>query len=281
MSAHYLFRPFETNLSLNDSSIIYHCIMINNKTLLIVLITLGVTVSSSAQTTSGIVKYQKRVPLRKKLGDEWIGYKDQIPETAAFNYLLYFSSGESLFSENSKENEAPSPIIKKAMWTVNKWAKPYVKTLKIYFNRDKNLQVRQTEFMTRLFREELDMPIYKFKMGIATKEILGYKCMQAEIEIDNKEILAWFTADIPVSAGPEKYYGLPGLILEVNVNHGEQVWIATSIDLTVPEKNQLFEPKEGKKVKTDQYIKIQEEKIEEWEKQQKMKKSDKVVRIKK
>lgn len=230
--------------------------------------------------TGGNVKYQKQVPLRKKLGDEWNGYKDQVPEMAIFNYLLYFSSGESLFSENSKENEAPSPIIKKAMWTVNKWAKPHVKTLKIYFNKDKKLKVRQTEFMTRLFREELDMPKYKWKMGSATKEILGYNCMQAEIQIEDKEILAWFSANIPVSAGPDNYYGLPGLMLEVNVNHGEQVWIATSIDLTVPGMDQLFEPKEGKKVKPDQYIKIQEGKNEEWEKQQKMKKSDKAVRIK-
>ena len=230
--------------------------------------------------TDGIVKYQKQVPLREKLGDEWIGYKDQVPEVAAYNYLLYFSSGESLFSDNSKENEAPNPIIRKAMWTVNQWAKPHVKTLKIYFNHDKKLQVRQTEFMTRLFREELEMPKYKWKMGAATKEILGYKCMQAEIQIEDKEILAWFSADIPVSAGPDNYYGLPGLMLEVNVNHGEQVWIATAIDLTVPGKDQLFEPKEGKKVKQDQYKKIQEDKIKEWEKQRKMKKSDKVKSLK-
>lgn len=58
---------------------------------------------------SGSVKYQKLVPLRAQLGDEWIGYKDQVSKTAAFNYILYFSTGESLFSENSKENAAPSP----------------------------------------------------------------------------------------------------------------------------------------------------------------------------
>ena len=95
-------------------------------------------------------------------------------------------------------------------------------------------------------------------------------------EIDGKKVLAWFTPDIPISAGPQKYYGLPGLILEANLNQGQQVWLASSINLAIPGKDELFEPKEGKKVKPEQYKKIQEVKIEEWEKQQKMKKSDKV-----
>jgi len=172
-------------------------------------------------------------------------------------------------------------MMKKAMYFAGTWGKPQVTLMKYYHNPQKNRQIRQTEFMTRLFREEFSMDKIKWKMGAASKEILGYTCMQAETELDGKKILAWFTPDIPISAGPERYYGLPGLMLEVNVNQGQVVWLANSIDPSDPHEDLLAEPKEGKKVKPDQYKEIQEEKITEWERQQKMKKSDKVVRLKK
>jgi GLPGLI family protein len=47
---------------------------------------------------------------------------------------------------------------------------------------------------------------------------------------DTTNIVAWFTTDIPVSAGPAEYQGqLPGLILEMNVNDGRQIFIAKTI----------------------------------------------------
>jgi GLPGLI family protein len=36
------------------------------------------------------------------------------------------------------------------------------------------------------------------------------------IELPKVTITAWYTPEIPVSQGPEGYWGLPGLILEVN-----------------------------------------------------------------
>ncbi|MBT4409153.1 MAG: GLPGLI family protein [Bacteroidetes bacterium] len=133
--------------------------------------------------------------------------------------------------------------------------------------------------MTRLFREKTELSKIKWKMGIASKEILGYTCMLAETELDDQKIMAWFTPDIPISAGPECYYGLPGLMLEVNVNQGQIVWMASQVDLTIPNIAFLDEPKEGKKVTAEQYQQIQDEKIAEWEQQQnKKKKNAKVIK---
>lgn len=246
------------------------------------LLICGLGIGTIAQTIEGgTVKYQRIVDLGIKPEGEWAEFKKTLPKTRTTNFILYFSDSESLFVDNAKENEAPSNMMKKAMYFAGTRGKPQVKLMKYYHNMDKKKIVKQTEFMTRLFREESDMSKLKWKMGAATKEILGYTCMQAEIEIDDKKILAWFAPDIPIPAGPHKYYGLPGLILEANLNHGQQVWLASSIDLTMPDKDDILEPKEGKKVKPDQYKKIQEQKLEEWEKQQKMKKNDNVDFIKK
>lgn len=52
-----------------------------------------------------------------------------------------------------------------------------------------------------------------------TKDILGYKCSKATAKIGNRNYTAWFTYNIPMSDGPYKFKGLPGLILSINEIH--------------------------------------------------------------
>lgn len=59
----------------------------------------------------------------------------------------------------------------------------------------------------------------KIDWQIDNKSILtigGYKCTQAKANVDGKEFIAWFTYEIPISDGPYKFTGLPGLILRLN-----------------------------------------------------------------
>lgn len=46
--------------------------------------------------------------------------------------------------------------------------------------------------------------------------IAGYKCTKATLNSGKKKFIAWFTYDIPISNGPYKFRGLPGLILKLN-----------------------------------------------------------------
>jgi GLPGLI family protein len=47
-------------------------------------------------------------------------------------------------------------------------------------------------------------------------------------------ITAWYTPEIPVNQGPENYWGLPGLILEIN--DGKTVILCSKIVLNPKEK---------------------------------------------
>jgi len=50
------------------------------------------------------------------------------------------------------------------------------------------------------------------------KRILGFSCQRAEATFRGSKIVAYFTIEIPSVFGPEKFGGLPGLILEVYDN---------------------------------------------------------------
>ncbi|WP_332911473.1 GLPGLI family protein [Algoriphagus boritolerans] len=63
---------------------------------------------------------------------------------------------------------------------------------------------------------------------------------------DTIRVTAWFTPEIPVSHGPESYFGLPGLILEVQ-NQGRTL-ICEKIELnpsTNPVKIEQPKKREG------------------------------------
>ncbi len=64
------------------------------------------------------------------------------------------------------------------------------------------------------------------------KEVAGHICMNASWTdtIKGQKVIAWFALDMPISGGPERFCGLPGMILEVDINNGALVMTADKID---------------------------------------------------
>lgn len=74
-------------------------------------------------------------------------------------------------------------------------------------------------------------------------------------------ITAWYSPEIPVSNGPENYWGLPGLILEVN--DGKTSILCSKIVLNTKEKVEIKAPSKGKVVTQSEYDEIVKKKTEE------------------
>ena len=67
-------------------------------------------------------------------------------------------------------------------------------------------------------------------MGDSTREVLGYTCQQATADFRGRRWTAWFAMDIPVSDGPWKLGGLPGLILEAYDEWQQHVFTAVGLE---------------------------------------------------
>lgn len=77
--------------------------------------------------------------------------------------------------------------------------------------------------------KEIDINKIDWHIEDKFKEILGYSCQKATTTLTvrngtKKEIIAWFTMEIPIPTGPFMYAGLPGLILEVDNHLGRKIY---------------------------------------------------------
>ncbi|WP_299114403.1 GLPGLI family protein [uncultured Winogradskyella sp.] len=84
----------------------------------------------------------------------------------------------------------------------------------------------------------------------------------SEIEVPKTiEVVAWYTPQIPINQGPDDYWGLPGLILEVNADR--TTILCTKIVMNPDEKEDIEQPKKGEEVTQAKYNEIITKKMKE------------------
>ena len=115
-------------------------------------------------------------------------------------------------------------------------------------------QMKQFVIGGRLYLLEDEKPRTKWKIKNEIREIEGYLCMKAVTEdtIKGQTIVAWFSDQIPVAAGPEGYTGLPGMILMLDINDGAAIIEATMVDLAVVQ-HPIPKKIKGKKLELTEY----------------------------
>ncbi len=74
-------------------------------------------------------------------------------------------------------------------------------------------------------------------------------------------VTAWYCPEIPVNQGPDEYWGLPGLIMEVN--DGKTIIMCSKLVLNVKEKIEIKAPTGGDKVSQKEYDDIMMKKMKE------------------
>jgi len=148
-----------------------------------------------------------------------------------------------------------------------------------YKDTKKKRYLQNADLFGKPFLIDDKLETLNWEMTGEKKQIGKYECQQAKytrearmMQVDTEsgepkevvtqvEVIAWFTTDIPVNHGPDDFWGLPGLILEVN--NGNATIICTKIILNPQEAVVIEKPKGGKSIRNEEFTKLQEEKLQE------------------
>jgi|26BtaG_2_1085354.scaffolds.fasta_scaffold00004_3 GLPGLI family protein len=222
---------------------------------------------------------QMQDPRTKALAEQLKqGFQDQ--------YQLDFTQEESIFKKLPKL-ETPDPKRGSMSISVSVVGDDEI----LYKSIKENQLVNETELYGKPFLIQDDLEIRDWKLSKESKTIGEYVCFKAtyvpsaedkdkdedEDEDENedttrlrsgiddkdedKEIIAWYTPQIPVKNGPKNYEGLPGLILELQ--DGNLKFLCTKIVLNPEEKVVITKPTKGKKVNQKEFKAIVDKKNEE------------------
>jgi len=170
----------------------------------------------------------------------WGSWDDE--DNKGEDYLYFFNNGKTLYTKKEKEADGNYSWSSEKFFLLRDYKKNTVQDFK--------------ETLGKKYLIEDELPKFKWKILNEIKEIEGYLCMKAETYDASKDqiIHAWFADGILFSGGPEGYAGLPGMILELNINNGDAIITASKITLT-PEQVKLPLPKKmkGKKMTISEF----------------------------
>ena len=203
-------------------------------------------------------------------------------------YELNFNKTASIYKEEEQLETAGGPGGMRMMMIGGSGRGAY------YKNIQTKKSATESEFSGKNFLIKDDLKSYEWKMEQETKMIGQNLCFKATTVIDmparnmqiqfgrraqnrdNEEeeekepegpkmeptiVTAWYTMEIPVGHGPGDYWGLPGLILEVNYQNTSI--LCTKIIMNPKDKKEIVEPTKGKVVTQEEYETILREKMEE------------------
>lgn len=236
----------------------------------------------TAQDFQGVATYQTSTKLDFKLDTNVASAEQQkammqmIAPMLQKEYTLTFSKTESLYKEAEKLEESAFPF-----------ADMFSTFLGAGGTMFKNVQsresVRQVEFLGKIFLVTDTLKQLEWKLGKENKTIGSYTCYKAtaQKEVIEKtiqteagtedfeeedsvkviEITAWYTPQIPVSQGPDSFWGLPGLVMEAS--DGTNTFLCSKVVLNPKDKVTIERPKDGEVVTAEEFTEIMRKKAEE------------------
>lgn len=266
---------------------------------LIALLTLTTAFISQAQNFQGQAHYfSKTNPDLDGWGSQQMSeaqkkqIMDRMRSMFEKNYILTFDKTTSIFKEE-EVLEAPGQR-GFGGWGGSFSSGPQYKNVK------SQQFIQDQEFFGRQFLITDSLQKLDWKLGSETKQIGQYLCMKAtaiktvdefdwrsmrrrdrtknnntakndstktssvsnEIEVPKTiEVTAWYTPQIPVNQGPGEFWGLPGLILEVNADR--TTILCSKIVINPQDKITIEAPKKGKVISREDYNATVKQKMEE------------------
>ncbi|WP_242202785.1 GLPGLI family protein [Aestuariivivens insulae] len=217
---------------------------------------------------------------------------DRMKSALEKTFVLTFNQVESLYKEE-EHLEAPGQGKGMRFGMMGNTGGNLYKNVKLH------QLLQEQEFFGKQFLVKDSLQTLDWQLGAETKTIGQYTCFKAtaikkitgfdfnsfrrrpsseqpkdstktQTKDEKKEerepsrevvVTAWYTPQIPINQGPDAYWGLPGLILEVSADR--TTILCSKIILNPSEKETIKMPSKGKEVTQTEYDAIVKKKTEE------------------
>ena len=261
---------------------------------LVLTLLVALTTSVSAQMKEGKISYERKINMHRNIPDPQM--KSMMPEFRTDKFELIFNEFASLF-RSVVDDEAPDPFANAGGGgggtRVMNFRMPATAT---YTDITKQTQYEARAFFEKEFLIVDSLKQYKWKLSEETKTIAKQLCKKATTTITapqmsmrmnmrinrggenntdtiaskpmkpkETELVVWYAENIPVSVGPDNYSGLPGVIMEMDLDNGATVTTAVEVSAKYPKK-ELVQPTKGEKMTRAQYQENMQKLIQDMQK---------------
>jgi GLPGLI family protein len=253
-----------------------------------------------AQTGEGKITYEQKINVHKRLPPEAEQMKAMIPEFQTNMMELYFTPTTSLFKmAKAQGDQLPSadgggPRMRMGFGGMSGDAE----TFRDYENElvvesrelgPKRYLIDDTLRPLKWKLEDETMTISGFECRKATTTIQGFGMAGmvrsgggpggqgsanrsdssnrgrrdstiTRMMNEKQQVVAWYTEQIPTAAGPENYFGLPGLILYLDIDNGTIVF--SPVKLEPLAKDMVKAPTKGNKITREEYRKMMQQQFQ-------------------
>jgi len=233
--------------------------------------------SLQAQQKEGRVVYERTIQMQVNINDN-DAVSQMLPRTRTDKFELIFGNNQSLWKhidedDNNEESGEGGMQIRMVGPGQNDV---------VFYDFNNARVIEQREMFDKKFIVGDSIRKLSWKLGGETQTILGHVCQKAtaqrigqrmQMTMDNgkmerKEIndtstiVAWFTSDIPVPAGPEVQGQLPGLILALDLSNGRMIYKALEISPKA-DLASIKEPNKGKKLTPSEFTQERNKMLDE------------------
>jgi len=243
---------------------------------------LGIITTAYAQGLSGRVNYKTAASIKISMDSTKMSLdviKDllkQLKQQMEHEYTLSFTQSESNWKQIESLGSGPATASSSG-------AKIMIQTGSegrlLYKNVGEQFYLEEEDLMGKPFLVMDSLRVYDWELTGNTKKIGEYEVQEAkysriidsksfsmgmeemELTKDTINVTAWFAPQIPVSHGPADFWGLPGLILELQKEG--RTYIADRIVLNPTDPVTIEVPKKGQKISSEEYSTLADEKMKD------------------
>jgi len=196
---------------------------------------LTVTISLQAQTKEGTIQYERKIDVHRSLQDEQM--KAMVPQYQTGDYVLVFKDSISVYKTVPKD-EAPDPFDGGGggNHVVIRFGGPGDAGV-TYKNYSTAQTLQETTLEDKKYIVSDSIKLQGWKLTGETQTILNHVCKKATMTTERgSNVVAWYAEDIPVPTGPDRFTGLPGVVLLADADSGRITFTATQIQPTADTK---------------------------------------------